>query len=123
MRKAALDGLSTAQLIERFIAVSLEQDEAELLGDTYKMKPLYRAMVALEEELKARAGDQRRALLQLYDHPNTQVRLNAAMATLAVSPHAARKALDEIWTSKWFPQAAVAGMMIKALDDGTYRPT
>jgi hypothetical protein len=54
--------------------------------------------------------------LQLYDHPNTQVRLNAAMATLAVASQAARKALDEIWASQWFPQAAVAGMMIKALD-------
>jgi hypothetical protein len=47
MKKLALDELSVAQLVERFIAIGLAQNEAELVGDTHKMKPLYRAMVAL----------------------------------------------------------------------------
>jgi hypothetical protein len=80
-------------------------------------------MEAVEGELKARTGDQRRALLVLYDHPNAQVRLKAAKATLAVAPQAARRMLQIIRESKEYPQAGDAGMTIRAIESGIFRPT
>lgn len=77
----------------------------------------------MEAELKARNGDQRRALLELYDHPNAQVRLKATKATLAVAPEAARHMLETIAASNDFPQAGEAGMSIRNLDAGIFKPT
>ena len=80
-------------------------------------------MVAVEDELKARDGDQRRELLSLYNHPNAQVRLNAVKATLAVAPEPARRALQAIADSREYPQAGDAGMSIWNLERGIFKPT
>jgi Domain of unknown function (DUF2019) len=80
-------------------------------------------MVAIEDELKARAGDQRRELLSLYSHPNAQVRLNAIKATLAVAPELARRALQAIADSREYPQAGDAGMSLWNLERGIFKPT
>jgi hypothetical protein len=80
-------------------------------------------MVAIEDELKARTPDQRPMLLNLYDHPNAQVRLNAMKATLAVAPATARRNLEALATSLDFPQAGDAGMTLYALDRGIFKPT
>jgi hypothetical protein len=75
----------------------------------------------LSSERKQRAGDQRRALIPLHEHPNAQVRLKAAIATLALAPHAARQALQIIRNREEYPQAAARGM-IRAVDDGSFIP-
>jgi hypothetical protein len=62
-------------------------------------------MVDIRNELKHRAGDQRRALLPLLEHPNMQVRMKAAHTLLAISPTLARKALESVRASEIFPQA------------------
>jgi hypothetical protein len=80
-------------------------------------------MQAISQELKGRSEDQRRALLSLYHHPNMQVRVKAAKATLAVAPRDARKALEEIKASGWQPQALEAGMSLWNLDRGIFKPT
>jgi Domain of unknown function (DUF2019) len=36
---------------------------------------------------------------------------------------AARAVLEEIKAAQWYPQALDAGMMLRALDDGSYEPT
>jgi hypothetical protein len=80
-------------------------------------------MVAVEDELKARDGDQRRELLSLYNHPNAQVRLNAIKATLAVAPEFARRALRTLADSREYPQAGDAGMSLWNLERGIFKPT
>jgi len=80
-------------------------------------------MEAVEEELKMREGDQRQALLQLYHHANTQVRLAAAKATLAVAPEAARRTIEAIAASRDYPQAGDAGMTLDSLERGIFKPT
>lgn len=92
-------------------------------GDISKANRLYWKWQEVSAELKAREGDQRRALLKLYDHPNAQVRLKATKATLAVEPVAARRMLETIAESGEFPQAGEAGMSISNLDAGIYKPT
>ncbi len=80
-------------------------------------------MWAIERELKQRPGDERSALLLLYGHPNAQVRLQAATATLAVAPDAARKALQELANSKNYPQSGEAWGHLRNLDSGFFKPT
>ncbi|MBI4275957.1 MAG: DUF2019 domain-containing protein [Rhizobiales bacterium] len=125
MRRINLAGLSEItvdQLVQRFTVIALDQHRAILDDDNAKFTRLYRQMEAAELELKTRIGDQRRALLRLHNHQNAQVRLTAAIATLAVAPDAARRVLQNINDRAEFPQAADALGMIRALDDGTYVP-
>ncbi|WP_418885030.1 DUF2019 domain-containing protein [Aurantimonas endophytica] len=51
--------------------------------------------IALEAKLKRRDGDQRRAMLSLFEHMNMQVRLNAARGR-SVAPQAARRMLQQM---------------------------
>jgi uncharacterized protein DUF2019 len=123
MKHVGLGQMSVAQLVERFVVLALEQDDALLSEEIAKFNRLFDEMEAVKSELKSRNGDQRRALLELYRHPNAQVRLKAAKATLAVAPQAARRALQVLADSQEFPQAGDAGMSIWALEQGIFKPT
>ncbi len=123
MRKISLTDLAAEQLVERFAAIGIEQDEASLWNEIARFNRLFGEKKAIEEELKVRSGDQRRLLTRLYEHENAQVRLNAAKATLAVAPVEARQLLEAIAASRRFPQAGDAGMSLINLDNGIYKPT
>jgi hypothetical protein len=123
MKRMKLQDMTVDQLVERFTQIGLAQDEAILYSEHAKFNRLYDMMLEVELELKARAGDQRRALLPLYKHPNMQVRVTAATATLAVEPQIARQELVGIASTKLFPQAADASSLVRGLDDGTFKPT
>jgi Domain of unknown function (DUF2019) len=114
--------MTANQLVERFTAIGIEQDQALLRRQHAKFNRLFDEMVAIEDELKRRSGDQRRQLLPLYNHPNAQVRLNAAKATLAVAPEPARRALQTIADSREYPQAGNAGMSLDNLELGIFKP-
>jgi hypothetical protein len=123
MSREKLNDLTVTQLTEKFLALALAQDKAEFNDEIGKYNRLYREMQLVKTELKARTGDQRRALLPLLGHPNAQVRFMASVATLAVDLQSARRALQVISDRDEYPQAADARGMMKALDDGTYVPT
>jgi hypothetical protein len=123
MKNAALKNMSVAHLVDRFTAVTLSQFQAELYGEIGKYNRLYDEMIAVEQELKSRPGDQRTALVPLFEHSNPQVRLMAAEATLAVAPVAARQVLQEIRDRREFPQAANASQTLRALERGERKPT
>lgn len=123
MKQSELEAMTVEQLVERFVEIGLAQDRALLDNETGKFNRLYDQMQAVNEELRRRDGDQRRALLSLYNHPNMQVRLKAATTTLAIAPHAARDALEAIKASRWQPQALDAGMSLWNLDRGIFKPT
>lgn len=122
-KKAELEKLSTKELVERFAKIGVLQDEAERHSKIPKYNRLFSQMQAVVAELKKRDGDQRAALTSLYGHDNMQVRLAAAKATLAVTPREARKVLEYIANSGWFPQAGDAGMSLANLDRGIFKPT
>jgi hypothetical protein len=115
--------MTVAQLVGRFTAVALAQDESLLINDIAKATKLYWQLKEIEGELKARRGDERRALLKLYNHANMQVRLKAVKATLAVAPEVARQELQAIADSREYPQAGEAGMSLRNLDRGIFKPT
>lgn len=116
-RQSRLQGTSTEQLVERFTALGLEQDDALLNDKIPKYNRLFWLVKAVEAELATRVGDQRRALLALLYHPNPQVRLTAAFATLRVDPAAARAALQAIVDRDEYPQTADASGMLRSLDE------
>jgi hypothetical protein len=122
MKPANVEGMTVPQLVEYFTAIALAQDQAMRIDDNAAFNRLFFQMEAVEEELKRRKGDQRSALLRLLDHPNAQVRLKSAIATLALAPQAARQALQVISDRQEYPQAADARGMMRAVDDGTFIP-
>jgi hypothetical protein len=122
MKRVGLAAMTDDQLVDRFVEISLAQDKAILYDEIAKFNRLFSQEMAVDQELKTRPGDRRRLLLRLFDHENAQVRLNAAKATLAVAPAAAREALENLANSKQFPQAGDAGMSLTNLDRGIYKP-
>ncbi|QLH70976.1 DUF2019 domain-containing protein [Rhodopseudomonas palustris] len=122
MRKQDLHEMATPELVALFAKIVVGQDEALLGNQIARFNRLFGAMTEIADELKSRDGDQRTALLSLFEYPNMQVRLQAAKLTLAVAPMEARQQLEAIASSKWFPQAGDAGMCLSFLDDGTFKP-
>jgi|SRR6185437_10145202 len=118
MKSIDLGKMTVLQLVERFTSLALGQSKAELYGETEKYNRLYDEIVAIKQELKSRAGDQRSALVPLFTHPNPQVRLMAAQWALAVAPVAARQALQDLSDRNIYPQAAYARQSLMALDRG-----
>lgn len=123
MTSSKLKGLSTSELMLLFEKLCIEQYNALERDEIAAFNKRYDKIQAIADELKSRPGDQRRVLMQLFGHPNMQVRLTAAKDNLAVDYIAARCEIQAIVDSKWFPQAGDAGMTLHHLDTGFYKPT
>lgn len=124
MRKRNLTKMTVDELVQRFMEIALAQDHAIMWDEpAAKYNRLFDLMGDVEEELKRRPGDQRRELVQLFDHPNPQVRVKAAIRSLAVAPEEARQVLEILDERNELPQAADARGMMRSLDEGTYKPT
>lgn len=123
MTKARLHTATAAQLVAEFVALCLQQQGALEDYDVRRYNKLYPRVCAIVDELKARDGDRRRDLIPLVRHENIQVRLTAAQKTLALAPAEARAVLEQIRDSRELPQALDAGMMLLAIDRGTYTPS
>ncbi|KAA5599827.1 DUF2019 domain-containing protein [Blastochloris sulfoviridis] len=123
MKPTALSKMSVDELVARFVDIARRQHDA-ILNDKYAAyRRLYNEMEAVRQELRARPGDQRHALTRLFNDDNTQVRLKAAVSTLALEPEAARRILEAIRDSRELYFALDAGMTLRMLDDGSFVPT
>jgi hypothetical protein len=122
MRQSNLSDLTLDHLVERFAEIGVAQSKALDADDTAKFNRLFDTLMEIERELKRRPEDQRKSLTTLYSYSNMQVRLNAAKATLAVAPQAARQVIEVIAASTWPPQCYDARMCLAALDDGIFKP-
>jgi Domain of unknown function (DUF2019) len=122
MKQQELGSLTVEQLLERFVALGVDQDSAENGDDMPSVKRLFWLIDAVVTELKNRPGDQLRVLTSLYNDPNMNERLKAAKATLAVAPTAARQAIEAIAASTWPPQCYDARMCLSMLDEGVFKP-
>ncbi|MGH6812855.1 MAG: DUF2019 domain-containing protein, partial [Methylocella sp.] len=105
MKRSKLEYLTVDQLVARFAEIGIAQDQAELMGEIGKVNRLFGQMNEVDQELRRRGLEARLALLRLFNHPNMQVRLQAAKWSLGVAPEAARKVIESISESNWFPQA------------------
>ena len=122
MKGVKLQELMIDELVKRFAELVIAQDNAELYGEIPKYNRLFKEMEAVDQELRARGRVARLALLRLFNHSNMQVRVQAAIDSLGVAPESARKVLEAIRASKWQPQAMAAGMILRGLDSGQYKP-
>jgi hypothetical protein len=84
MALADLRALSVNELVDRFATTGVAQYKALDEEDGAGYKKLFYQMVDVQKELKGRLGDERRALVLLFDYPNMQVRLMAAKYALTV---------------------------------------
>jgi len=121
--KQTFKGKTTEDLIKDFAENCVKQYEADLSDEISRYNDLYDEMVTIIDELRCQKPDARIALRKLYEHPNIQVRLQAARLTLGVLPAEARRVIESISQSAWMPQAADAGMCLWALDEGIFKPT
>jgi hypothetical protein len=117
-----LTTISIADLVRRFEELCLTQYDADLAFDMPRYNRAFDSMMAVSNELRSRPGDQRKALVGLYDHPNEQVRLKAGIHTLALFPQDARAVLQKLVDERIHPQAMDAGMLLDSLDAGRYVP-
>jgi hypothetical protein len=117
-----LTAMSMDDLVSRFEELCLKQYDADLSFDMPRYNRAFDAMMAVANELRSRPGDQRRSLVSLYDHPNEQVRLKAAIHTLALFPDDARAVMQKLIDDRIQPQAMDAGMLLDSLDAGRYVP-
>lgn len=124
MTRVNVSELSQEQLVERFVAIALEQDYINRMDEPVsEYNRLYDLMEEVKQELQSRPGDERHALIPLLDHDNAHVRLKAAIATLALAPEAARATLQALGDRNRPPEATNARRMLRALDEGRYVPT
>ena len=123
MTDQKLKEMSVGELVERFLAIAIDQDKAIFDENNSRFNALYKQMQSVRDELRARPGDQRSALRALLDHPNVQVRLKAAITTLALAPDISERVLCQIADSKRLPQAADAGLILDGLRDGSFVPS
>ena len=114
--------MTVEQLVSYFSKVGVQQHDADGDSDVGRYNRLVEVMLTIVQELRAREGDQRRALTQLYTHPDTQVRFMAAIHTLALFPDEGRRTLQRISDRNQYPQAIDAPMILDGLDDGSYVP-
>lgn len=121
MKGRSIRDMPSAELIELFVSLCIAQGNAIEREETKLYNSRYKLVEDIKNELRSRPGDHRRALTALLTHPNPQVRLSAAHATLALDP-AARSALEALRQQPWLAQALDAGSALDALDSGLYRP-
>jgi hypothetical protein len=109
-------------LIDRFAEACVTQDRALLHHKIALFNKAYLEMKAVDLELRKRGRDARLALRKLYDHPNMQVRLQAATLTLGVAPVEAHRVIEAIARSGRMPQTADARGTLRELNAGVFKP-
>ena len=124
MNSSDLRSATVQQLVDFFCDIALAQFETRFEDEGVpEYNRLYKELLAIEAELKSRPGDQRHALVPLHKHENSEVKLKAAIATYAVDPGGSWAVFE--WLDKWDvpPPAALARGMMRAIREGTYKPT
>jgi hypothetical protein len=114
-----LKTLSNNDLVERFRAYALEEVVALLDSDIPRVTTLYWKKDAIDNELRSRGPEARRALLTLLDDESLRVRLEAARRLLVDNPEKALQAIKDVVASHQMPEAGDAGMLLLELERDT----
>lgn len=110
--------MTNEELVALFEEISIAQSEALDDFETARFNRLYKKKSAVVNELRSRPGDQRRLLFSLYHHRNKQVQLNAARNTYMLNRAEAHAIIEQVASSRWYPQAGDAGMTLLRLESG-----
>jgi Domain of unknown function (DUF2019) len=125
--------MSNEQLANAFVEISIKEADAMGLRKSREVNSLIRQLRAVEETLRSRGLEARKALVPLLGYSDArssfakeleaQVRLNAAKELLAVVPEQARATLEDLAAHGPSAQRGDAGMCLQFLDDGVFKPT
>src|SRR5260370_27304833 len=116
MKKIKVSTLTDAQLVTAFINISLRQKDALDVDDAKEYGILFKKSDIVRKELRRRGPESIRLLLSLLQHPNVQVRLEAAQELLDIAPAECRAALEKIAVTTVMPQAASARITLDQID-------
>ena len=117
-----LSRLNNSDLVERFRALAIEKSKVLLDSNTAAANRIYDRMEEIDQELRRRGSDARKALLVLLDDRDRRVRFEAAQKSLAVAPQKALETIKQIAASHFMPLAGEAGMALEFLADGIFKP-
>jgi hypothetical protein len=122
MKSHGLSRMTDAELVSQFSTIAKERGEATMMLDTRRANACFDRMKAVDLELRARGVETRKALIPLLNDRDRYVRYYAAMYLLGLVPDQARAILE--WNTKYEVGilAADARGMLRALDEGTYKP-
>ena len=126
--------MTNADLLSAFVNFAIAQADGELnLVSLKLLNRLYKPWRAVCDEFRRRGPDVRRLMIPLMeykspgkgwiDSPAYQVWLNAARELLAVVPDQARATFEAITKNTIYPQRLQAGMCLRSVDEGVYKPT
>ena len=110
--------MSGAELVALYTQIGVAQAEALDRFESGRFNRLFDQEMAIVNELRSRPGDRRTQLFALYEHPNLQVRLNAAQSTYMLNRARAHAVLEEIAETRWLPQAATAAFSLEGIAAG-----
>lgn len=93
-----------------------------MMLDTRRANVCFDQMKAVDAEMRARGIEARKTLIPLLNDPDRYVRYYAAIYLLGLAPDQARAILE--WNTRFEVGilAADARGMLRALDEGTYKP-
>jgi hypothetical protein len=114
--------MTDAELVSQFSEIAKVRGEATMMLDTRRANACFDRMKTVDMEMRARGTEARKALIPLLSDPDRYVRYYAAIYLLALAPDQARAILE--WNTKFEVGilAADARGMLRALDEGTYKP-
>ncbi len=118
-----IDNLANEKLIALFASSSEQQYNMIIDDDIKKYNLLVEKQDEIVKELRKRGLEARLELTKLFNHPNIQVRLNAARRSIGVAREPALNVLRQIMKEDFGPFRLDAGMTVALVEDGTVTPT
>ena len=118
-----LNNLTINELVARFVSLSERQYPLLLNDEIKKYNRLFDKQTEIDKELRRRGIEARLELTKLFNHPNIQVRMNAARHSMGVAREPALNVLRQITQEDFGPFRLHAGMAVALIEDGTVTPT
>jgi len=123
MKRPDLQLLTNEELVARFRQLALDKSKYLLDSNTRAVNRDYEKMKGIEEELRRRGPEARKALAVLLDDEDLRVRYEAARRLLAVVPERALATVQQVENEHFMPVSGEAGMTLLALENGIFKPT
>lgn len=123
MKGRKFDDQTDEDLVDLFSEWAKARGKAVIDCDAPAANRGYWKLDAVEKELHARGPLAHRKLLGLLGHSELLVRYYAAKRLLALEPGRARSIIEDVKAGPFDSLALDAGMTLRMLDDGTFKPT
>jgi len=122
MTNQKIANLTDDELVTSFEEWARARVKAVIGCDVTAATRSYGKLDAVDKELCARGPQARGKLLVLLDHPELPVRYYAAKRLLALEPDRARSIIEDTKAGPFDSLALDAGMTLRALDEGIFKP-